>query len=370
MKWKSAVQQLKPYQPGKSIQEVKRQYGLESITKLASNENPYGSSEAVKESVRNFSDSLAIYPDGYATLMRTTVANHVGVKETELIFGNGSDEIIQIISRSLLHPTRNTVLAAPTFPQYRHNAVIEGAEIREVELIDGAHDLTGMLAQIDENTSVVWLCTPNNPTGVYIPSADLIDFLDRVPEDVLVVIDEAYFEYVEADDYPDSVKLIESYKNLIVLRTFSKIYGLASLRIGYGIANEEIIRMLEPAREPFNTNTMGQLSAISAIGDQEFVAKCKQENRKGLQQYYRFCEEENLSYYPSQGNFILIDFGTDGDEVFQFLLERGFIVRSGNALGFPSSVRVTVGSPEQNDGIIAIMKEYLASKNREGAKMQ
>ncbi|PLT34878.1 histidinol-phosphate transaminase [Bacillus sp. V5-8f] len=362
MKWKSAVRQLKPYQPGRSTQEVKRQYGLESIIKLASNENPFGSSEAAKESIRNFSDSFAIYPDGYATFLRTAVANHVGVKETELIFGNGSDEIIQIISRSLLYPKTNTVMAAPTFPQYRHNAVIEGAEVREVQLIDGAHDLTGMLEQIDENTAVVWLCTPNNPTGVYIPTDDLVAFLDRVPKDVLVVIDEAYFEYVVADDYPDSVKLINSYPNLIVLRTFSKIYGLASLRVGYGIANEEIIRMLEPAREPFNTNTLGQLAAISAIDDQEFVTKCKQENRKGLQQYYRFCEEENLKYYQSQGNFILIDFGTSGDEVFQFLLERGFIVRSGNALGFPSSVRVTVGSPEQNEAIIAIMKEYLASK--------
>lgn len=366
MKWKNAVSKLKPYQPGKSIQEVKRQYGLEHITKLASNENPFGCSEAVKESIRNFDESFAIYPDGYATSLRSAVANHVGVKETELIFGNGSDEIIQVISRSLLYPKRNTVMAVPTFPQYRHNAVIEGAEIREVELVDGAHNLAGMLDKIDENTAVVWLCTPNNPTGVYINEEQMTSFLKQVPADVLVVIDEAYFEYVVADDYPDCVKLIGAYKNVIILRTFSKIYGLASLRVGYGIANEEIIRSLEPAREPFNTNTLGQLAAISAVGDREFVSNCKEENRKGLQAYYRFCEEENLSYYQSQGNFVLIDFQTDGDEVFQYLLERGFIVRSGKALGFPSSVRVTVGSPEQNAGIIEIMREYLASKNRAG----
>jgi histidinol-phosphate aminotransferase len=369
MKWKSAVLTLKPYQPGRSIEEVKRQFGLESITKLASNENPFGCAESVKEAIRSFNESLAIYPDGYATNLRTAVSSHVGVKETEVIFGNGSDEIIQIISRSLLYPGRNTVMAAPTFPQYRHNAVIEGAEIREVPLINGSHDLPGMLKQVDENTAVVWICTPNNPTGIYITEAEMAEFLEQVPEDVLVVIDEAYFEYAEAADYPECVKLIETYKNLIVLRTFSKIYGLASLRVGYGVANEEIIAKLEPAREPFNTNTLGQIAAASALSDQEFVTKCKQENQKGLQQFYRFCNEEGLSYYQSQGNFILINFQTDGDEVFQFLLERGYIVRSGKALGFPTAVRVTVGSAEQNDGIIKIMGEYLASKNREGVEL-
>ncbi|CAH0345540.1 histidinol-phosphate transaminase [Bacillus sp. CECT 9360] len=368
MKWKSAVLSLKPYQPGRSIQEVKKQYGLENITKLASNENPFGCSANVKEKIRDFNE-FAIYPDGYASSLRKAVSSHLGVKETELIFGNGSDEIIQIISRSLLYPKRNTVMATPTFPQYRHNAVIEGAEIREVALVNGAHDLPEMLKQIDEDTAVVWLCTPNNPTGLYITAEEMSDFLTQVPEDVLVVIDEAYFEYVEAENFPNSLQLIEAYKNLIVLRTFSKIYGLASLRVGYGVANEEIIKKLEPAREPFNTNTLAQLAATAAIVDQEFVTKCKQENRKGLQQYYRFCDEEKLSYYPSQGNFILIDFNADADEVFQFLLERGYIVRSGKALGFPTSVRITVGSSEQNNGIITIMREYLASKNREGVEM-
>lgn len=360
MKWKSAVLKLKPYQPGKSIQEVKRQYGLDHITKLASNENPFGCSEAVKESIRNFNESFAIYPDGYATRLREAVSKYIGVKETELIFGDGSDEIIQIISRSLLADGRNTVMATPTFSQYRHNAVIEGAEIREVPLINGAHDLRGMLEKIDENTAVVWLCTPNNPTGMLITEEEMTNFLKQVPEDVLVVIDAAYFEYVDETNYFDSSKLIEAYKNVIILRTFSKIYGLASLRVGYGVADAEIISKLEPSRAPFNTNTLGQLAAISAIADQEFIKACKEENRKGLQQYYRFCEEEQLPYYPSHGNFILIDFSTDGDEVFQYLLERGFIVRSGKALGFPSSVRVTVGSPEQNAEIIEIMKEYLA----------
>lgn len=362
MRWKEQILELTPYQPGKSIGEVKRQYGLEKIVKLASNENPFGCSPKVVESIREFAASLALYPDGYATDIRGALSSKLGVKPTELIFGNGSDENIQIISRALLRPGYNTVMAAPTFPQYKHNAVIEGAEIREVPLIDGEHDLEGMLSAIDEKTNVVWLCSPNNPTGAYIKESQLVSFLERVRKDTLVVIDEAYYEYVVAEDYYQSLELVKQFENVIVLRTFSKIYGLASLRIGYGVANEKVIRALEPAREPFNTNTFAQIAAIAALEDQEFVESTRQKNREGLIQFYQFCDENGLDYTPSQGNFILIDFKVDGNKVFQFLLERGYIVRSGTALGFPTSVRVTVGSKEQNNGVIEVMKEFISTE--------
>lgn len=366
LKWNKAVLSLTPYQPGKSIEAVKRQYGLEKITKLASNENPFGCSAEVKKAISAYADSFAIYPDGYATLLREAVAEHVGVNGKQLIFGNGSDENIQIISRSLLDSSKNTVMATPSFSQYRHNAILEGAEVREIPLIEGAHNLDGMLAAIDENTAVVWVCTPNNPTGVYIDETSLRQFLNQVPEDVLVVLDEAYSEYVVAEDYPKTEKWIETYKNIIVLRTFSKAYGLASLRVGYGIADEDIIRKLDPAREPFNANTIGQMAAKIALQDQAFIERCRDENRQGLEQYYAFCEEENLSYYPSQANFILIDFEIDSDEIFQYLLEHGYITRSGKGLGFSTSLRITVGSKEQNAEIIAVIKEFLAlQKNQE-----
>jgi len=359
MKWNKAVLSLKPYQPGKSTDEVKRQYGLEKIVKLASNENPFGCSEQVKKSIQEFSNSFAIYPDGYATVLRSAVAKHTGVKETELIFGNGSDENIQIISRSLLGPGKNTVAATGTFSQYRHNATLEGAEVREVPHVDGDHDLDAMLAAIDENTAVVWVCTPNNPTGKYIPEQKLRSFLDQVPEDVLVVLDEAYSEYAVAEDYPRTNHWHNTYKNIIVLRTFSKAYGLASLRVGYGIACEEIIQRLEPSREPFNVNTLGQVAAVAALSDQEFLETCRAENRKGMEQYYQFCEQENVSYYPSQGNFIFLHFEQDADEIFQYLLKRGFIARSGKSFGFPTSLRVTVGSQEENAGMIEAIKGFL-----------
>ncbi|MCM3586507.1 histidinol-phosphate transaminase [Mesobacillus maritimus] len=362
MKWKQPLLSLKPYQPGRTIEAVKKQFGLDHIVKLASNENPFGCSPKAEAVIRNFTPSLALYPDGYATELRDAVAQHVKLKPEQLIFGDGSDELIQIISRALLRPGVNTVMATGTFSQYKHNAVIEDCEIREIPLIEGAHDLPSMLEAIDENTSVVWLCSPNNPTGVYIKSEEIYEFLSKVPEDVLVVLDEAYYEYVHADDYYDSISLVKQNKNLIVLRTFSKIYGLASLRIGYGIADEAIIKALDPARPPFNVNAVGQAAAIEAIRDQDFVEKCKQTNIKGLQQFYQFCKEQQLKYYPSHGNFILIEFGCDGNEVFEFLMERGFIVRSGVPLGFPNCVRVTVGSREQNDGVISKMKEFLAAK--------
>lgn len=360
MRWKEQILDLAPYQPGKSIDEVRRQYGLEKIVKLASNENPFGCSEKVIETIKEFNASFALYPDGYATDLRNAMAKHLNVKPTQLIFGNGSDNLIQIISRSLLGPGYNTVMSAHTFSQYSHNAVIEGAEVREVPDIDGAHDLEKMLDAIDDRTNVVWVCSPNNPTGKHISKDSLLSFLERVPKETLVVLDEAYCEYVTAEDHYDAIELVEQFENLITLRTFSKIYGLASFRVGYGISNENVIRALEPVREPFDVNTLAQKVAISAISDQEFIQDCRQRNREGLEQFYTFCQENQLSYYPSQGNFILIDFQADANEVFQYLLERGYIVRSGKPLGFPTSVRVTVGSKEQNEGVIREMKSFLA----------
>jgi histidinol-phosphate aminotransferase len=363
MKWKSQLENLKAYQPGKTMEDVKGMFGLEKVTKLASNENPFGCSGLVRNFLQEVALSPNIYPDGYAKTLRFALADHLSVKPTQLLFGNGSDEIIQIISKALLTRDNNTVMATPTFPQYKHNAIVEGAEAREVPLDqDGKHQLTKMLEAIDESTSVVWLCSPNNPSGEYIRNKELIEFLNNVPKHVLVVLDEAYYEYVVADDYYDALQLLKDYPQLLITRTFSKAYGLAGFRVGYGIASEEIIAMLEPVREPFNVNTLGQGAVVAALQDQQFIEKCVVENRKGLEQYYEFCKTEGLDYFPSQGNFILIDFKMDGDEVFQYLMSKGYIVRSGQALGYPTCVRVTVGSQQENEKVIEVMKGFLATK--------
>ncbi|QFT89393.1 Histidinol-phosphate aminotransferase [Bacillus sp. THAF10] len=355
---KKQLLDLTPYKPGKPMDEVKRELGLEKIVKLASNENPFGCSKSVHSALLKQLAASATYPDGYARTLREALAAHLSVGEKQLIFGNGSDEVIQIICRALLSPEKNTVMPTPSFPQYKHNAVIEGAEIREVPLLDGYHQLDEMLKQIDDRTAIVWLCSPNNPTGTYIKEELLYSFLKKVPKKTLVVIDEAYNEYVTASDYPDTLKWLNEFPNLLITRTFSKAYGLASFRIGYGIAQERLLQQIEPVREPFNTNSMAQAAATAGISDQEFIRECVKKNKEGLEQFYAFCKETKLAYYPSEGNFILIDFETDSDILFDYLLHKGYIVRSGKALGFPTCLRITIGTYEQNEEIISHLKEY------------
>lgn len=357
---KEQLRGLQPYKPGKQIDDVRKELGLEKIVKLASNENPFGCSPHVAKSLTEVLDEVAIYPDGYATELRFKLAEKLGVHENELIFGNGTDEIIHMISRCILMPGYNSIMATPTFPQYKRNVVIDGATPIEVPLVNGRHDLETMASKIDDKTKVIWLCNPNNPTGEYIRKDELVDFLNKVPSQVFVVLDEAYIEYVTAPDFPDAQELQKTYKNLIFTRTFSKIYGLAGLRIGYAVADPDIIRMLEPAREPFNVTRLSQKAASVAVDDQAFIEACRDKNRNGLQQYYEFCHAYNVKYFPSEGNFILIDINESGDKLFDFLLKRGYIVRSGEALGYPNGVRITIGNEEQNAAIIELLKEYFS----------
>lgn len=348
------------YQPGKPIDDVKREFGLTEVIKLASNENPFGCSPKAKEAIAAQLDTLAIYPDGASLQLRWELAEFLGVKPEQLIFGNGSDEVVQMIARAYLEEGTNTVMATPTFSQYRANAIIEGAELIEVPLKNGVHDLEAMAAAINGQTRVVWVCNPNNPSGTIVTRDELEAFLQKVPKDVLVVLDEAYYEYVVDPAYPQTVPMLKQYPNLIVLRTFSKIYGLAALRIGYGIASEEIIGHLDHVREPFNTSTLAQAAARAALKDQAFVEECRKRNREGLKQLTDRFDEWGLSYFPSQTNFVLVDLQQDSDEVFRRLLEQGIIVRSGRALGFPGYQRITVGSAEQNEKVLQALGSIVA----------
>ncbi|MYL32751.1 histidinol-phosphate transaminase [Pontibacillus yanchengensis] len=360
MRTKPILANLSPYIPGKTIEEVKQSYGLEHIVKLASNENPFGFSDYVKSGLQQAVEGLEIYPDGYARELRTTLSNRLNVNEKQLIFGNGSDEVVQIICRTFLEPGVNTVMATPTFPQYRHNALIEGAEVREVPLDNGVHDLNSMLQQIDDHTRVVWICNPNNPTGTMIDHKAFESFMEHCPDNVLVVMDEAYVEYVSNTDFPDTLSALSSYDNLLITRTFSKAYGLAALRIGYGIASESIISNLEPSREPFNTSSLAQKAALLALEDQIFINetfKSTVETKKDLQ---IFCDNHGLTYYPSETNFLLIHLPISGDEMTEYLLRNGFIVRSGEALGIPNSIRLTIGKQNHMDKIMEAMSEKLS----------
>ncbi|MCP8616696.1 histidinol-phosphate transaminase [Salirhabdus salicampi] len=359
MEPKRIIKTLTPYQPGKSIEEVKKEYGLTEIVKLASNENPYGFSTLVEETLRKDFLSVHQYPDGYARQLRERLASHLQVAEHQLIFGSGSDEIVQMICRTFLTRHDNTVMATPTFPQYRHHANIEGAEIREVPLLEGSHNLEEMLAAIDKQTKVVWLCTPNNPTGGYIQQEDLFAFIERCPSHVLIVIDEAYFEYVTAEDYPNTIPLLQNYQNIIILRTFSKAYGLAGLRVGYGIGNEQIISYLNTVRGPFNTTTVGQLAATVALKDQMFIRDTCEKNEQNRRRLEAFCVQKGLSYFPSETNFLLIHLPNSGLEVAEQLLQNGFIVRAGELLGIDKSIRVTVPKDRDVDPFLEALSKIL-----------
>jgi histidinol-phosphate aminotransferase len=359
MRSKSTIGSLPVYKPGKPIEEVKKELGLTEVIKLASNENPYGASPEVLEAIQREFSQIAVYPDGGSMTIRAALSEHLGVGQDQVIFGNGSDEIINMICRAYLEPGDRSVMAFPTFPQYRHNSTIEGAEVIEVPLVDGKHDLDKMQKQVNDHTKVIWICNPNNPTGTIVTNDELTPFMEQVPKHVLVVLDEAYCEYIDDPNYPNTLELLGQYDNLIVLRTFSKIYGLASLRIGYGVGNAEVIRHVNQVREPFNSNRMAQAAALAALQDQGFVTFCREKNRQGLEYFQSYFDQWGLDYYPAYGNFITFNVGRPASEVFQGLLQKGFITRTDPSWELPNYLRITVGTDGQNEKLIHALAEVL-----------
>lgn len=343
MKTKSSLRQIAPYQQGKQIQDIKRQYQIDRIVKLSSNENPYGYADAVRQFLASYEPAFDIYPDGHTAQLRKDLAYKLKVSESEIIFGSGSEEIVQMICRAYLFQGVNTVMATPTFPQYKHNAIIEGAKIKEIPTIEGHHDLNGMLEAIDQDTNVIWLCSPNNPTGTPITKQDFIAFMDTCPQHVLVVLDEAYYEYLDKTKDLHAMEQIQKYNNLIILRTFSKAYGLAGLRIGYGVANKQIINQLNVVRGPFNTTSIAQQIAQIALANEAFIEKTRQQNVKVKLDFQVFLDNIGWHYYTSETNFLLVSTPTSGTKVFDYLIQHGFIVRPGELLGIPNTIRFTLG---------------------------
>lgn len=359
MEPKNSVVHLPVYQPGKSVDEVKRELGLERIIKLASNENPFGSSKHAKQAILNEVNNTSIYPDGAARALTDAVAAHLGVEHNQLIFGAGSDEVILMICRAYLVPGDEIVIADQTFPQYKHNAEIEGAVTVEIPLKEGAHDLEAMLAAVNERTKIVWICNPNNPTGTIVSADELEQFVAQVPANVMVVLDEAYCEYVTDPSFTDGLDLVRRYPNVVSLRTFSKIYGLASLRIGYGVGHADVIHTINQVREPFNTTRFAQAAALAAVQDQGFIEDCRQKNAAGIQYVEQQFARLHLESFPAHGNFIMVDVGFSAIEVFNALMRRGVIARAGHHK-YPNHLRITIGSQEENEAMIQALEETLA----------
>lgn len=358
-KARKEIFRLKPYVPGKPIEEVKRELGIEDIIKMASNENPLGPSLLAVEKIKDTLDKIHFYPDSNNFYLKKKLAQFNDVNEESIIIGNGSDELLKLLAETFLTPEDEVVFGDPSFVEYEFTATIMGARCVAVPLKDFRHDLKAMLDAVNERTKIVYICNPNNPTGTYSTKSEIEDFMSKIREDILVVFDEAYFEYTDASDYMTGIDYVRAGRNAVVFRTFSKIYGLAGLRVGYGITTPDIAQAVERVTEPFNVNLLAQVAAEAALDDAGHVEKSCRLNQAGKEYLYSEFEKMGLEYVPTQANFIFVDTGKNCQEVFKKLLKLGIIVRTGDIFGFPTFIRVTIGTPEENKRFIDGLKEVL-----------
>ncbi|SOZ37267.1 histidinol-phosphate transaminase [Cupriavidus neocaledonicus] len=359
------VRAISPYVAGKPIAEVAREFGLDEagIVKLASNENPLGMPESARTAVAAAVAELGRYPDANGFALKGALSARFGVPADWLTLGNGSNDILELAAHALVEPGQSIVYAEFSFAVYALATQEIGARAIEVPARDYGHDLDAMAAAIAPDTRLVFIANPNNPTGTFLPAAQIEAFLQRVPRHVVVVLDEAYNEYLDADQQYDAIAWVRRYPNLMVSRTFSKAYGLAGLRIGYAVAQPELTDLLNRIRQPFNVNSVAQAAAIAALADADFLRRSAELNRDGKRQLTQAFERMGLEYVPSSGNFVLVRVGDDdgaGARVNLALLRQGVIVRPVGNYNLPRWLRVTIGLPEENAAFIAALERALA----------
>ena len=355
------IRAITPYQPGKPISELAREMGIAeaSIVKLASNENPLGMSTRARDAARGALADLARYPDGGAFALKKALCARFGVEPAQLVIGNGSNDILELASQAFLAPGLSAVYSRHAFAVYPLATNARGARGIEVAAKNFGHDLDAMAAAIEPQTRVVFIANPNNPTGTFVPGAELEAFLARVPRHVLVVLDEAYTEYLAPEQRYDSIAWLARFPNLLVSRTFSKAYGLAGLRVGYAIAHPEVADLMNRVRQPFNVSSVALAAAEAALDDDEFLARSAEVNRRGMAQLVAAFRELGLEWIPSAGNFVTFKVG-DAIGVNQALLRQGVIVRPIAAYGMPHWLRVSIGLPEENARFIEALRQALA----------
>lgn len=351
------VRKLEPYIPGKTIEEVQRALGLGRIIKLASNENPLGSSPKAMAALKHL-DRLHLYLDDAYPELRERIAVPYALRAENVVLGHGSNELVNIVCETLLEAGDEAVMAAPSFSLYKLATVLQGAEAIEVPLRGGVHDLDAMLAAVSPRTKLLFVCDPNNPTGTAIDANKWRAFVARLPERVTLLVDQAYREYMGANTV-DAVDLVCERQNTIVLRTMSKIYGLASLRFGYGFADSELVGWLNRVRLPFNISRPAALGAAGALDDEEFVAMSVATNLAGKAFVFNELERLGLAVYPTEANFYAVEVPVNATRAYNDLLQRGIIVRSGDALGMPGRLRITIGSAEENGALIDALDQLV-----------
>ena len=353
------VRGLQPYQPGKPVEALERELGITDIIKLASNENPHGSSPAVSAAITGFLSGLSRYPDGSGHSLKQVLSKRLGVRATQITLGNGSNDVLDLVTRAFVDPGQQVVVAEHAFAVYALSAKSVNAELVVVPARDFGHDLEAMAATATESTRVVFVANPNNPTGTYHDNDAVQNFLNVLPANTVAVIDEAYFEYVKAEAYPDGIDLLSRFPNLIVVRTFSKAYGLAGLRVGYAIASDQITEVLNRVRHPFNVNSLALIAAEAALTDESFVVDSVSENLKGLRQLESGFADLNLEWIPSVANFISVRVGANATQIFDSMLRQGVIVRPVANYGLTEHLRISVGLEQENNRALQALKTAL-----------
>lgn len=355
------VRNLQPYQAGKPIEELERELGISDIIKLASNENPLGLSSKVRAALQDTLAGLARYPDANGFYLKSKLAKKFALDTAQITLGNGSNDVLELIARTFVNAEHEVIYSQHAFVVYPLVTQAIGAKGVAVPARDYGHDLDAMLAAINAKTRMIFIANPNNPTGTFLTTEAIAAFLAKVPENVLVVLDEAYSEYVAEAERAPSFEWVQQYPNLVVSRTFSKAYGLAGLRAGYMVSHPAIADLMNRARQPFNMNSLSLRAAEVALDDDDYLQQSVAVNEAGMQQLVNFCEQHGLPYIPSRGNFLTIEVGENAGEVYQQLLHAGIIVRPVAGYELPRHLRVSIGLPEENEAFIQAMKKIIAS---------
>ena len=357
------IAKLQPYQAGKSIQDLAHEYGISQIIKLASNENPLGASKKAKQVLSALPD-LARYPDGNGNSLKLALAEYHNVNVDQITLGNGSNEIFELITRAIADQNHEIIFSQHAFAVYPLVTQAINAKALIINDQNWVSDAVAMQAAISENTRILFIANPNNPTGTWLGSKALRTLLENIPQHMVVVVDEAYFEYVQAQDYPNCMEWVHEFEQLIVTRTFSKIFGLAGLRIGYAVSHSAIAELMNRVRQPFNVNSLAMSAAEAAIGDVEHVQQSVQLNQSGMQQLIDAFNALGLQYIPSVGNFICVEVGSDSLKVYKRLLQHGVIVRPLSNYGMPNHLRITTGLSTENARFIEVFAAILAEMDR------
>jgi len=349
---------ITPYKAGKPIEETKRQFGLREVIKLASNENPIGAAPRAVEAMKRNLRGVNRYPDSQGFYLKKKLAKSLNLEPANIVLGNGSDELIDVIIKTFVEDDENIVTADVTFLEYEIISRVLNRRVIKVPLRYFKYDLESIKEKIDKKTKVVFIANPNNPTGTYVTKYEIEDFIRDFPEDVLLVLDEAYDSFIDVDDFPNTTKYIKN-KSVVVLKTFSKAYGLAGLRIGYAIANSTLASYMERVRQPFNVNSIAQAAAIAAVDDKKFLRRSRKLILEGKDYLYDSLAKLGIAYVPSVANFILIDVERDSMDVFREMLKFGVIVRDMKQYGLKTFIRVTIGTKKENERFIKVLKKVL-----------